>query len=294
MANNPLTSQKKVQDIAYDILKQSKSLGVYPTPTDKIVQFTELQISENKYIERIPKNYASKSIDTLKRALRKVNGILDRRTKTIYVDSNLIPARRNFIKLHEVGHDVLPWQREMFEIIEDDEISLRPDAKEEFELEASYFASEVLFQGEYFDELIKKYPLEIGTPIALANKFGASIHASMRKFVESSKKRCALLVLKDLSVTNLNCQTKNFIQSCSFKETFGRIFWDCTLDVKWPFVQDYISHTKHTTDGSFQMNLNGNGQCVFEYQFFNNSWNAFVLMFPVGESQKSKTKIKIR
>ncbi len=294
MAINPLTSQEKVQDIAYDILKQSKSVGVFPTPTDKIAKYTELQISESRYIERIPKNYISKSKDILKHALKKVNGILDRKKKTIYVDSNLIPPRRNFIKLHEVGHDVLPWQREMFEILEDDEISLSSDAKEEFELEASYFASEVLFQGRYFDELIKKHPLEIGTPIALAQKFGASYHATMRKFVECSSKRCALLVLKGVSLKNLNCQTQNFIQSNSFTETFGRIYWDRTLNATWPFVQDYLSNTNHRKDGSFQMNLNGDDQCVFEYHFFYNTWNAFVLMFPFGEVQKSRTKIIIK
>ena len=47
-------------------------------------------------------------------------------------------------------------------------------------------------------------------------------------------------------------------------------------------------------DGSFQMNLNGDDQCVFEYHFFYNTWNAFVLMFPFGEVQKSRTKIIIK
>ena len=73
MANNSITSQEKIQDISFDILKQSKSIGVFPTPVDKIVQFVELKVSKEKYIENIPKNYATKSLEILKKALRKVN-----------------------------------------------------------------------------------------------------------------------------------------------------------------------------------------------------------------------------
>jgi len=293
MDSNALNSQKKIQDIAFDILKQSKSLGVFPTPVDKIIQYTELRVNEKKYLERIPKNYFTKSKEVLKRALRKVNGILDRREKTIYIDLNQIPARKKFIKLHEVGHEVLPWQKEMFEILEDDEISISSETHDEFEIEASYFASEALFQGEYFEEMIKPLPLEIGSPIALSKKFGASIHATMRRYVEVSYKRCALLVLKTLSTTNMNCQTRNYFQSSSFKNSFGRISWSDTLDVRWPFVQDYLSNRKHHKDGSFQISLNGNSKSVFEYHFFNNTYNAFVFIFPIGEFQKSRTKIRI-
>lgn len=294
MKNNGQLSQDKIQKISFDILKQSKSLGVFPTPVDEIVQYAELTVSNEKYIENIPNNYLTRKKETLKKALRKVNGILDRKEKTIYVDTSQIPVKQKFIKLHEVGHEVLPWQRDLYEIIEDDDHSLGAEIKDEFEIEANLFASEALFQGEYFFEFAKKLPLEIGSPIALAHKFGASIHSAMRKYVEISDKRCALLVLKDPSCDDLSCMTRNYFNSASFEESFGRIYWNSKLTVEWPFVQDYLSTKKMHKKGFFQYVNRAGSLYNFDYHYFHNKYNGFVFIIPVGEVKKSRTKILIK
>jgi Zn-dependent peptidase ImmA (M78 family) len=284
-------SSKNIEKISYDILKQSKAWGKFPTPVNEIIKYTELRLDENPYINEIPKHYISKSFDVLKRALRKVNGILDRETKIIYVDIQQLENRKRYIKLHEVGHDALPWQKDMYEILEDDEITISETVKDEFESEANYFASATLFQLERFDEEVNKLPLEIGSSFDLAKKFGASIHATLRRYVEKSDNRCALLVLKDKSLTKMNCTTRNYFQSARFSKTIGVLNWGETLGIEWPFVQDYIAGRKLLTNGFFSYSLNGCGVHHFDYHFFNNTWNAFVFIMPVGEFKRSKTKI---
>lgn len=289
-----LNSSKDIEKISYDILKQSHALGKFPTPVSNIIEYAELKLDENPYINEIPNHYISKSADALKRALRKINGILDREKKIIYVDTKQLENRKRYVKLHEVGHEVLPWQKEMYEILEDDEITISEIVKDEFEAEANYFASSTLFQLEKFDEEVNKLPLEIGASFELSKKFGASIHATLRRYVESSNNRCALLVLKDKSVPKLNCVRRNYFQSDRFSTTFGTLNWDEILGIEWPFVQDYIRGRKFHTNGFFVYNLNGCGEQHFDYHFFNNTWNAFVFILPIGEFKKSKTQIIYR
>jgi len=291
MGNRKPTSSKDIEDVAFDVLKQSKTLGVFPTPVNKIVQFSELKINNHQDLSSIPKNYAGKTSELLKKALRKLNGVLDRKEKTIYINPNQIESRKSFVKLHEVGHEALPWQREMYELIEEDDLTISLDTDDEFESEANYFASSVLFQLDRFEEEMNKLPLEIGSPMQLAKMFGGSNHATLRRYVEHSNKRCALLILKDASIKDMNCGVRNYFQSDSFYKEFGRLRWPDNLDVKWPFVQDYIMTKKRLhKNGSFSYAKNGGGELHFDYHYFDNTWNAFVLIFPIGEKQRSRTK----
>ncbi len=285
-----LNSANDIDNVSYDILKQSGAYGKFPTPVNKIVQYAELKFDDSPYINEIPKNYTSKSIDFLKKALRKINGILDRKEKIIYLDSKMIPNKKRYVKLHEVGHATLPWQKELYEILEDDEINLSAESKEEFELEANYFASSTLFQLDRFIEEMEKLPLEIGSVKVLAKFFGASMHATIRRYVECSRKRCALLVLKDLSLSEMSCKKRDYFQSSKFTEAFGQLKWNDSFGIEWPFVQDYISNRRFHNDGWLTYSINGSKNFSFDYHFFDNTYNAFVLIKPTGEFQSSKTK----
>jgi hypothetical protein len=92
-------------------------------------------------------------------------------------------------------------------------------------------------------------------------------------------------------MTKMNCLKRNYFQSERFSKTIGVLNWSEILGLQWPFVQDYISGRKLRTDGFFSYSLNGNGDHHFDYLFFNNTWNAFVFIIPVGECKRSKTKI---
>jgi len=292
MENNQI---QDINRIVFDILKQSKSLHIFPTPVDQIIEFTELRIDSKVDLNEIPSNYLSQSTEKLKKVLRDVRGVLDRREKIIYIDPNQSEPRKNFVKLHEVGHDILPWQRKFYEYIQDDDDTIDTHQNEEFEFEANYFASSTLFQLDRFDEEAQKLPLEIKSPMYLAKFFGSSQHAALRRYVLGSKKRCALLVLKDIAQSSvaIGCAVRNYFQSDGFTKAFGEIIWETEIGVKWQFVQDYLRKRRFHTDGVCCL-FTKDGPLTFQYHYFFNTFNAFVFIFPLGEKNVSRTKIYVR
>lgn len=291
-----LQSKKDIDNISYDILKQSKSLDVFPTPIDKIVQHSELLVADGIDLKSLEKKYKSFIFsDALKSGLSKIRGFLDRSEKLIYLDLDQNINRQGFVKLHETGHSVLPWQKATLEFLDDD-ATLDSDTHEEFEAEANYFASITLFQNERFDSEIKKYELGMPSVLQISKHFGASGHATFRRYVECSKHRCALLVLKNLSPKGAvaNAEFRNSFHSDPFLKNFGSIDWPENFGFKWDFVKDHcFLKRKWKTNGNINLKtLTGN--IDFTYHYFDNTFNAFVLIFPKGENKATKTKIIIK
>lgn len=290
-----LQSRKDIENISHEILKASKSLDVFPTPIDNIVQYSELIIAEGIDLKSLEKKYKSFVFsDVLKSGLSKVRGFLDRSEKLIYLDMDQKVSRQSFVKLHETGHNVLPWQKETLQFLDDDE-SLNLDVKEEFEAEANYFASITLFQNDRFINEVKKYELGIPSALQVSKHFGASGHATLRRYVETSKKRCALLVLESLNKKGqvVNGDFRNAFYSRSFMEEFGIINWPEKFGYKWSFMQDHCFNKKMNLDGKIHLNTE-NGSNGFKYHFFNNTFNGFVLIFPKGERKKTRSKIIVK
>lgn len=129
---------------AYCFLKRSLPLMSILSRTGNLCCFklfrthVNLTVSSNVDISQIHEGYKSKYPDVLLRALGKVRGLLVRKEKKVYLDLNQLDSRKNFVKLHEVGHDVLPWQQKCFDVLDDDDESLNFDTHEEFEAEANF------------------------------------------------------------------------------------------------------------------------------------------------------------
>ncbi|WP_291127558.1 ImmA/IrrE family metallo-endopeptidase [Flavobacterium sp. UBA7682] len=288
-----LHSKKDIENISFDILKSSKSLDVFPTPIDKIVAHSELYIAGGIDLKSLEKKYKSSHFsEALKAGLSKIRGFLDRREKVIYLDMDQLISRQNFVALHETGHNVLPWQSKTLEFLDDDE-TLDPDTQEEFEREANYFASITLFQNDRFDNEVKKLELGLPSVMQLSQHFGASAHATFRRYVENSKFRCALLVLQNLSAKGKvpNGDFRNAFHSEPFLNNFGSIEWPENFGYKWEFIRDHLFlKKKWKTNGSINLKTL-NGDVDFTYHYFDNTYNAFVLIFPKGENKPTRTKI---
>jgi Zn-dependent peptidase ImmA (M78 family) len=292
-----LPSKSDIEKISMDLLKQSKALDVFPTPVDRIVNYSNLHFDSKFDLSEIDKTFLSKFSENVSHkfleTLGLVRGFIDRREKIIYLDLSQNINRQNFVKLHEVGHDSLVWQKEILEFIDDDS-TLDIYTKEEFEAEANYFASLTLFQQDRFETEMRKLELGIKSPMHLAKHFGASNHAALRRYVECSNKRCALLVLeKDKGLSpQIKYPKKDFFQSTKFQESFGHIELPNEFGFKWKFAQDYYYNKRFREDGIITLNTE-NGEVDFRYHFFDNTYNAFVFIFPLGETNRTKTKIII-
>ncbi len=97
-------------------------------------------------------------------------------TKLICLDLSVAEAKQRFVSLHETGHGYLPWQRDLYALLEDGDSALDPEAEEDFERQANVFASEVLFQLDSFGTEARSCAFTIKTPISFCDKvrsFGA-------------------------------------------------------------------------------------------------------------------------
>ena len=114
----------------------------------------------------------------------------------------------------------------------------------------------------------------------------------MRRYVECSKNRCALIVLENVTAKGAQpkCFLRDKFQSDKFTKTFGDINIPIELGYTWTFVQDYYNRRKFKKDGSITF-FTESGETNFVYHFFCNGYNAFVFLFPVGEKKSSRTKI---
>lgn len=286
-------SKLDIENISMDLLKQSKSIDVFPTPVNTLVQFADLRVDNNVDLSRIDDSYlkliSDEAVKKVLESLNQVRGLLDRKDKTIYLDLSQLQARQSFVKLHETGHEVLYWQKEFLTYVDDDN-TLDPSIEEEFEAEANYFASTILFQNDRFAYEMAKLKLSIQAPMDLAKRFGSSNHAAMRKYVECSEKRCALLILENISKTGEFpiCSKRDFFQSCLFDQTFGTVNFPDKLGYKWDFVKDYYHGKKFHKKGIVNLDTE-NGNADFAYHFFNNSYNAFVFLFPHGEDNYKRS-----
>jgi len=284
-----LIATKDIDRISMDVLRGSKSLDTFPTPVDKIVEYAELLVKKNIDVSQIHISYLDRANEFLQSALSKVRGIFDVKKRVIYLDLSQNENRKNFVKLHETAHGILPWQRKIHELIGDNDTTLSPDHNEEFEAEANYFASATLFQHDRFNAEMEKLNLSIDAAMHLAKHFGGSIHAALRRYVDCSKNNCALLILENVSKgVSPHCFLRNFIASKKFIKTFGEQPPPKRMEISWPFVQDYCYGKRYKKDGRATLETK-NGPVEFSYQFFYNGYNAFVFLHPVGEIKKSKT-----
>jgi Zn-dependent peptidase ImmA (M78 family) len=290
MKKPPLDSATDIEKISRNILLAAKVWGKLPTPVDDIVKFTNLQIEMGIDLSKIEPGFFSKNFQFAKEALRKVVGMIDRREKKIYLDHTQNPSRKNFVKLHEVGHDVCSWQTALGYL--DDDKTLDPEAEDIFEREASFFASCTLFQHERFDEEMLKLPLGVKSAKVLGQKFGGSNHAAIRRYVERSPKRCALLVLHKPEVNGeYHARIRNYFQSTSFTESFGDLSWPNKCGLDYVFVQELKRGRRLHEDGQIALSVSGGEMVTFSYHFFNSGHNTFVILLPVGEKIPSRVVI---
>ena len=228
-SNVTAQSYRSICGHADRLLREAAAYGQYPTPVADIISAAKLAVERDASLDSgfLRRLYGSAK-RAIKRALDKVVGLFDSRDGMIYLDLTLKRVKQRFVSLHETGHGYLPWQRDTYAFMEDGETNLDPEIQQQFESEASSFASEVLFQGVRFQEEARSLPFELKTPMQLGKKFGASNYAAFRRFVAHSHRICALLVFEQ-PVYELGrgyaFHLRRAVASPSFIAKFGQVQW---------------------------------------------------------------------
>ncbi len=178
------------------LLRKAEAIGRLPTPVQDIIAAAGLVEPEHSMLSDLVLDQAPEHLRRAIRKLRfKVRAVLDRRAREVHVDPSIQHrGRLAFKKLHEVTHDILPWQRTLG--FADDDATLSWAARQLFERQANQGAAELLFQRDMFSDMARQYVTGMASIIELADLFGASVHATFRRFVESHPPAVAGIVME--------------------------------------------------------------------------------------------------
>lgn len=219
----------RVRAEAKRALEQADAFDRFPTPVADIMAAADLrELKDDVLNESFLSAMRKKAGDALKRALTKVLGLFDARDRLVLIDRSLHVVRQTFIRLHETAHGFMPWQRDTYALVEDCEQTIDPDTADLFDREANAFASEVLFQLDTFTSEAEARPFGILVPVQLSKKYGASIYSAVRRYVSTSSRVCAVLVLDPPVLTKgagFECNLRRVIASPKFRQMFGPIEW---------------------------------------------------------------------
>lgn len=278
--------------IANAILKKAGVGDRLPTPVDDIVACADLVVSHEISLEPEQHGFLSKSLGILKSALRKAIGLVDLRENVVYLDLATLPTRQAFVKLHEAGHKLIPWQREAYLFV-DDERTLSPEIDALFESQANQFAAEVLFQGDRFSSELRDYPLEMKSALALSKRYGASVHATIRRYVERNHRPCAVLVLdRDRKDRKASFSIRTALHSHEFVRRFGGGAWLANGINEQPFVREVAFGRRMFQSEMTIFGLDGSPvECAVEV--FDNSYNVFALVIPASERRSGRPRRRI-
>lgn len=211
-------------------LRDGCAVGCFPTPVDQIMQAAKIEIVpiplDEGYLARLRRKAEAAGLALLS-ALSKVWGVFDPNARVAFIDPETPKEKLPFLKLHEGGHAVLPWQS-IFGIFEDCRKTLDPDMKVQFEREANVFASEVLFQLDGFTAEARDLEFGLRAPLKLAKRYGASVYATVRRYVSTSDRVCAVLVFNppELGAPHgLVSVLRRAVASLAFERQFPGFAW---------------------------------------------------------------------
>jgi len=267
-------------------LQKADALGVFPTPVDDVMAAAELLVaSEDLADESLLNQLRRQAGKTVRRALKKLLGVVHVVSRIVYLDKAVHIAKLPFLKLHETAHAVLPWQKDLYAVTEDCEMTIAPEVAEEFEMEANLFATEVMFQLDSFTEESAEQAFNILVPVRLSKQYGASVYSSIRRYVSIHPRACMVLVLEKPEIHSdlgFSCKIRRTLSSTSFQKQFGELSWppyfspSDEIGAAIPVNGKRMSGRRRIT----LIDQNGNkNQCLAEA--FTNTYQVFILIHSV-------------
>jgi hypothetical protein len=261
------------------------ALDRIPTPLDDVTQALRLGSPQDLF----ELGEAPPRLQKIVRRLKgKVLGALLVRERVIYVDRSQSRERQRFAHGHELGHDALPWHHDAY--WGDDTYTLHPETRLLLESEANRFGADLLFQLDRFTELAAQSRLGLAVPMDLATRFEASRHASIRRYVETNPRSCALLVFGRYPVYpegQRSLRVLTAVESPIFRERYGPIggLLPGSIPVaSFPVAQDaYTAISGETSEpiisGTTKLNETKRGPVTLVHEIFSNTYAAFALIY---------------
>lgn len=279
-----------IRDEAQKLLNRAKAIGIFPTPIDKLIeaadieQLDDVEEAKESFIKSMPSHLRG----TFESAWSKLRGFADLKKKINYVAPEIDTVREKWPKLHELGHQLLPWQQQTATFLEDQK-SLRFDCEERFEQEANDFAGQLLFQGQTFLDLSSQLYPDFNAVFKIANQFGASRHSTARHFAIESEESIALVsyykskrILSEdgkpwLTLGSANSASKKFLDKYS----------DLQLPKQMPPTHEWslACQSNEPISGNVTMDAGNGSSTNFQWHAW---WNGYSLLILLRKAPKLK------
>lgn len=222
-----LESRREIEAAAERLLRKANAFGRFPTPVEDLVAAASLAEPEQSLLSPSLISEAPKHLgDAMRRLGGRIWGLVDRRAREVHLDPDVThEGRRRFIRLHETGHDALGWQRQL--AYADNEHTLSPVVRKVYELEASAFAAEVLYQRGQIRDDASSLQIGVTAVVELSNRFGASLRSTIRRYAELHPDAVAAVVLDAHaeSMEPLVFKRREMAMSPAFRVRFDSGYW---------------------------------------------------------------------
>jgi hypothetical protein len=279
-------SAAEISKLAERTLKQAGALGNLPTPIHEVIKAAT--VTEAGSFEEVCEGFLSglkrSARETFLFAKQKIRGIADLRDRVIYVPNSENQIRSLFPTTHELGHQIISWHN-IDPAYLDDEFSLSVDVEEEFDREANFFASEMIFQGKRFRLQVLDYAASLHAVFKLATIHGASKQATIWRYVEEQDEAVAIIMYYPVSdmpdeLGNQYLKCWKVVASEKFIRKYGDIQIPSRLHTGHPWAGALDLKTSETSpilDGKDRLSC-GNIDSTFEWQSWWNRYTLFVLL----------------
>lgn len=276
-----LASEAEITRSAMLVLRRAGATGHLPTPLDDLISSEEVQDAgeASAWRDRFLASLPRRSRALFEAAWQKIRGIADLRERVVYVPVSSNPPRVQFARAHELGHQVLTWHRVNL-AYRDDELSLSPEAVELFDAEANFFAAEVIFQGDEFRRRALDLQPSFDAVFWLADAFGASRHATLRRYVEEHDEAIAMFPYWPSLYTvdhmgNPVLRRSKGASSARFREKYGELEPPAELRSGDPWVS--ARECSSPCDGDITLPC-GSKRASFQWHAWWNSHSLLVLL----------------
>lgn len=301
---SPVASDEELVKIARNLLLAA-DVEAFPTPLERVLDVAKLVKSNALDLERYREPFLKRAQrwgQYVTTVLGRILGVADLQERVIYVREDVHPKKVTWLTGHETGHQVIPWHRDIA-LYADDSVTLDPKFERMLEAEANAFAGHLIFQNERFDRVAADYKPSRTSVVQLSELCGASIHASVRRFVQRSRRQIAAAVFSlersavdvEEDVIDLSPPSLDFryaIQSQSFTETFGPVSWE---EVFSPIIEkDGVAESLDCgliRVGSLFLTKSPGQRAETQYEAFSNGYDAFFLAVPLHKKALTKARI---
>ena len=194
-------ARSRIAAIVDEALARSGALGVLPTPLEALRRHAGLELAEHSGLPE------------------EILGALWFEERLVYVRSGQSAPRRTFTEAHELVHALCPWHYAVLR--RDTEAELFRPVKDAIEAEANAGAAMLLFQGSAFAPLAAAAPPSLAAVRSLAERHGASVHATLHHYAQARPDAVAMLVAGRFPRRDGALPVWRCVESPAFRERFG-------------------------------------------------------------------------